>query len=538
MGRCVRAAINPPAWAGQSTPAPGNQTRKAHTIMSIPTTRSTAQIVSALGANSQEQHWVKEVVVGSLGRNIFAKLMGDVMGGKPIMTVNAMQNLRGVTANITVEAPLGGPGRQGSSQQRSDYGEQIKRKLYTLTMGNHWQGVKENNIARSQTVMGLGGTFDVKAKTKLKEYFAHLRPRVMEARIRRACSDNPNRCLIYAGYKTSTEDLRSAHTADTTLFKRMSNTLTNNQASPFAVARKGLQEIEKFLIVAPENTALDDLLNSDDWQTLMSNGSTRGAENVIFTGEMPEWAGSVILPWQVQTNTADGPQGALCSPIAYLGAAVTAGSAAFNLKGGGNTAAADLTDRLYFEYFPGADFTKYERAYIAAELVTTKYALIQNPTNGKFGMISYTTFTDGTTAGVPNQIVGVKKLGSGAAGTVATTIGNVTYNGGVWAGKHIDAMNEAFPVGSPIYPCNSYGQPFVSLYGIGKHCLIQGWGSVDGETSLGRRTVNHNDDHQRVAEIGFEEQWGIDAALDANGLPNGLVMAYAAFNPPGLPVIV
>lgn len=507
--------------------------------MSIPAPRTTSEIVDALGPNSQEQHWVKEVVAGSLGRNPFSRLMGPVLGGKPIMTVNSMQQLRGVKANITVEAPLGGPGRQGSSQQRSGYGEQIKRKMYTLTMGNHWQGVTENNIARSQTVMGLGGSFDVKAKAKLKEYFAHLRPRVMEARIRRACADSAARCQLYAGYKTSTEALRSADTADTTLFKRMTNMLNGNQAAPFTVAKKGLQEIAKYLIIAPENTALDDLLNSDDWQTLMSNGSTRGAENVIFTGEMPEWGGSVILPWQVQTNTADGPQGALCSPIAFLGAAVAAGTAAFNVKGGGNTDAGNLTDRLYFEYFPGAPFSKYERDYIAAELVTTKYALIQNPTNGKFAMISYETFTDGTLAGVPNQIVGVKKLGSVAGGTVATTIGNVTWNTGVWVtAKLMDGLNEEFPVGSPIYPCNSYGQPFVSLYGIGQHCLIQGWGSVDGETSLGRRTINHNDDHQRVGEIGFEEQWGIDAALDANGLPNGLVTAYAAFNPPGLPVIV
>lgn len=508
--------------------------------MSFPTARTTAQIVAALGANSQEQKWSQEVVIGSLGRNIFAKLMGDVMGGKPIMTVNVgLQNLRGQTVNLTSEAPLGGPGRQGSGQQRSGYGEEIKRRMFTFQMGNHWQGVSANNIARSQTIMGIGGSFDNKARAKLKEFFAHLRPRVYEARLRTAALATPARSVLYAGYKTSTEALRSADTADTTLFKRMSNQMTNNQAMPFTVAKKGLQEIEKFLIVAPENTALDDLLNSDDWHTLMASGHLRGSENVIFTGEMPDWAGSVILPWQVQTNTADGPQGALCSPVAYLGEAIAAGTAAFNVKGGGNAAAAALTDRLYFEFFPGAPFTKYERNYIAAELSDTKYALIQDPSTGKFSMISYTTFTDGTTAGVPNQIVGVKKLGSSAGGTVATTVGNVVWNTGVWtSAKLIDTNSVDIPVGAPIWPCNSYGQPFVSLYGLAKHALVQGWGSVDGQTALGRRTVNNNDDHQRLAEIGFEEQWGVDPVLDANGLANGLLLAYAAYNPPGLPVIV
>lgn len=506
--------------------------------MATPNAPSTGPIGTAgtilytMGANSQEQAWTRNVVAGSLIKNPYTKLAGGMLGGKPIMTHGEFKNLRGQTVNITVEAPLGGPGRQGSGQARSGYGENIKRYVFSVTMGNHWNGISQNNITAAQTVMGLG-SFDLNVRDKLKPWFAQAHAWMTQAELRANAATNTARLRIWGGGRISTAQLGGADTADQNLFRKISEKLTENQAMPFAVAKKNNQEIEKFLQLAPSK-ALEDLHASGAWQTLLSQSGVRGADNYLFTGEMPEWAGSCIVPWQVQNTTADGPQGCFSAPVAYLGETIAAGTAAFTVKGGGNTTAAALTDRLYFLFFPGAAFTMFEQTKIAQETGTTKYLLARDITTGKFAFMSYTT-TDG------NTITGVQKLAAAAAGGInVTTLGAITYNSTsnavstAWNGKLLDMDSQALTVGSPIWPCNDKGQCFVDIEAMGQHAFTQGWGSIDG-VALGRRTINNDDDHQRFKEIGFEEQWGINGVRDANGLYSSIVLATVAWNPDGAP---
>lgn len=494
--------------------------------MATPNAPTTAQIVANLGPNSQEQHWVRNLISGHLGKNPYTRLSAGILGGKPIMTHGNQQNLRGKTINLTSEAPLGGDGRQGSDQSRSGQGENIKRKVFSVSMGNHWNGVSQNNIAAAQTVMGYGD-FDIKVRNLLKDWFAQRHAWTTEAEIFRCTLTNAARTRLYGGSKTSIADLTGADTADQNLFRRMSDTLTNNMAEPFAVAKRNGQEIERFLIIPP-SFALEDLHASGAWQTLLANAGLRGEGNFLFTGEFPDWAGSAIVPWQIQNSTADGPQGSLSAPIAFLGETIAAGTASFTVKGGSNAAGAAL-DRSYFLFFPGAQFETFEQVKIAQETALTKYCLSRDITTGKFAFFSYTT-TDGKT------ITGVKRLGSINAGTGATTLGGLTWSSlGVWANKMLDTGTEALTVGSPIWPCNAKGQCFVHINAMGQHALTQMWGSVDGTTAMGKRTINNDDDHQRFKEIGFEEQWGIGGVQDANGLYSGLLTATVAWNPDGAP---
>lgn len=495
--------------------------------MANPSAPTTAQIVASLGTNSQEQAWVRTVVAGHLGKNPYTRISAGIMGGMPIMTHGEFKNLRGQTVNITTEAPLGGSGRQGAGQSRGGYGENRKRKVFTVSVGNMWHGVSQNNVTAAQTVMGFG-SFDTSAREALKPWFAERHAWTTEAEIFRMTATNAARLRLFGGGRTSFADLTGADTADENLFRRMSTRLTENMAKPFAVAKRNNQEIEKFLIISPDR-GLEDLHATGAWKDLLANSGLRGADNFLFTGEMPEWAGSCIMPWQVQLSTADGPQGSLSSPTAFLGEAIAAGTAAFTVKGGGSAAAAALTDRLYFMFFPGAEFKTWEQVKIAQETSLTKYVLGRDIVTNKFFMLSYTT-TDG------NTITGVKKLGSINAGTGATTVGSIAWGSpGVWDGKLHDATTLDIAVGSPMWPCNAKGQCGADLIGLGQHALTQGWGSPDGSTAMGKRTKNNDDDHQRFAEIGFEEQWGISGVQDANGLFSGAIRATVAWNPDGAP---
>jgi hypothetical protein len=141
-------------------------------------------------------------------------------------------------------------------------------------------------------------------------------------------------------------------------------------------------------------------------------------------------------------------------------------------------------------------------------------------------MISYTT-TNG------NTITGVSHLGATTSGARLATLGNVTYDSGVWAGKH----TQSFAIGSKVVPCNSYGQPFVRLWGLGQDALMHGFGAVMNGAGAGRITINNNDNMQLIFQPGFEEQYGITTQVNANSIPTGLVMAYAAMNLDGMPQI-
>lgn len=495
--------------------------------MANPSAPTTAQIVASLGPNSQMQAWTRNVVTGHLGKNPYTRLSSGLMGGKPIMTHGEFRNLRGQTVNITTQAPLGGSGRQGAGQARSGNGENRKRRVFSVTMGNMWHGVSQNNVTAAQTVMGLGN-FDIETRDALKPWFAERHAWTTEAEAFRMSALNAPRLRLFGGSRISSADLTGADTADQNLLRRMTERLTNNMASPFAVAKKSGQEIEKFVTIAPSQM-LQDLHETGAWQDLLAGSGLRGADNYLFTGEFPEWAGSCIIPWQVQLTTADGPQGSLSNPVAFLGKNIASGTAAFTVYGGGNSTAADLADRLYFLFFPGAEFKMFEQVKIAQETTDTKYVLGRDIVTGKFFFLSYTT-TDG------NTITGVKKLGSINAGTGGTTVGSIVWGSpGVWDGKLHDATTTAITAGSPMWPCNAKGQCFGDLIGMGQHAFTQGWGSPDGETAMGKRTKNNDDDHQRFAEIGFEEQWGINGVQDANGLHNGIVRATVAWHPEGAP---
>lgn len=486
---------------------------------------TTAQIVSNMGATSQEQKWAAATILDSLAKSIFAKLMAGNAGGRAIATISTLKDLRGVTHNFYVEAGLGGPGEQGASADRNAGGENIKGQMFALTFGNHHKSVILNRISAAQTVVGKGA--DTRVRGKLAPWFMRERESATEAEMLKACAAAGASNIVYANSAaTSIEGLRSSHYADSALFRRMAGRLADNQGKPFAVGREGAQEVKRYVLLAPER-GLDELSNDNNWQTLMAQAGNRGSGNYLYSGIVPSWNGSTVLPWTVEVDSANGPQGCFAQPMAFTGAALDfSQTTARTITGGGSAAAAALTDHLYMRFFPGAAFSSHEVTKIAQETSETKYCLIQDKTTGKFGMFSYTT-TNG------NTITGVEHTGASDSGARKLTLGGVTYDAGVWAGK----MTTTFAIGSKVVPCNSYGQPYVRLWGLAQDAMMHGFGGVMGGSGAGKITINNNDNMQAIFQPGFEEQWGITTQVNANNLPTGLVMAYAAYNLDGMPQI-
>ena len=108
---------------------------------------------------------------------------------------------------------------------------------------------------------------------------------------------------------------------------------------------------------------------------------------------------------------------------------------------------------------------------------TTRYFLIINPRSGtggdgKIGMYSHTSVAG-------NTLTTVGRLGSAASGTRVTTLGDVVWDTGVWAGKHTDAH----PVGASIVPCNEKGVPIGDTCILGAGAALRGYGKYRNHRS-------------------------------------------------------
>lgn len=493
------------------------------------TPQSVSDIVTAAGALSQEQLWGAQIAVGAAAHNPYVALIGGAMGGKPIWQIMDTRKVRGTTINLQVEAPFGGNGKQGSGVVLTGSGESVKFNMYSLVIGALWHGGKYENIAAAQTVLGSG--VDKRIQEKLKVWGGNRQGTDIMAEMHKS---RHARNSIYGGNKTSIEALRGADVFVPDTAKKAADLLGSIMGKPLAVARKGRQVVKKYFLQG-NNFLFDDMESDDDWQTLMSHSDLRGMDNYLFTGLLPSWGGCVLDRWQIEFDTSDGPQGNFDVPVAFTGNAITTaivdatGTATVDLLGGGSAAAGALTDRQYFQHFPNGPYTGFEGVKIQASTAAPAYALVRvlsGANAGKFGLIKYTTNNG-------NKLVMTDVLSdsTSAGGVGNTSVGNVTYGSGIWTS---DLVTDDFPIGSMVMPCNSYGQPYVSAPLLSDAAIVTGYGSVDGQVCMAKRTQetqNHGRDH----EIGMEMVWGSKACVDANNMVNGYVMITCAYNPPGFP---
>lgn len=280
-------------------------------------------------------------------------------------------------------------------------------------------------------------------------------------------------------------------------------------------------------IVIPTEAAMTSLKIDPDYKTALQGADLRGPGNTLFSGSVKDIDGHVIKPYNPVDHDGIGAIGSPLNPKAQLGEAITAGTAAFDIKGGGNATAAAMTKKKFFKYFDGYAYKFLGMGAHTAD-TTEKYLLIVNPKNaatdpGKIGMYAYTTH-DG------NKITITKRLGSAASGVRVTTLGGVTWNTGVWAGKHTDVH----PLNATIIPCNAKGQAYGDTLMMLRSGILRGYGKYRGHRS------------QQTHEGGFimdkfiTSVFGQTIREDRLGRHPGLARLRTALAYPelGLPIVV
>jgi uncharacterized Zn-binding protein involved in type VI secretion len=249
---------------------------------------------------------------------------------------------------------------------------------------------------------------------------------------------------------------------------------------PAEVGRVGKNVIRKGCVIATTDSLYSLELDSNYKQVLRETVNEANAK-MIFDGGYTNVRGNVIRQYNPIDHDGVGAIGSPLNPKAILGTAITAGTSAFDITGGGSATNGAKTKKKYFKFFDG-----YAYPFLPSDVLSpaseTRYLLIVNPPNAttdpnKVGMYSYTTGNDG------NKITITGRLGSAAAGVRATTLGSVSWNTGDWANKHTDVH----PSGSIILPCNAKGQVIGDTLLLNANAALRGYGKYRNQRSVEKK---------------------------------------------------
>ena len=321
--------------------------------------------------------------------------------------------------------------------------------------------------------------------------------------------------------KSGRDALTTTDTLSTGLIAQANAVATSIGASPINIMRDGYSKVYELLFLATEDS-LAPLANSSSWLQAQQYAAVRGTGNVLFRGGYTRWNGSTILHHKVVDADTPGPIGSPLLPKALLGDAVSAGTTAFDVTGGGRTSPG--TSNKYFECFSGAPYRYLESDSATSSDSGTYYFVIINVSGadrGKWGFYSYTgSGNDG------NQITITKRLGSAASGDRVTTLGGVTWD----SAKNTDAH----PTGSVILQANANGVPIGFSLCLGAGAGLRAYGS------LRHQLVQNTSDYGHRMGWAYQSIYGQqvrrDSGISGANRPRGYVLIEHAVSVANAPM--
>ncbi len=437
-------------------------------------TPNTGAAMAALSPDSVRILWQKTVDVFEQAEDFFMQFEGTSKSS-PIMVINDTSVGKGLKFRITSRAGYYGPGKSGDALFASvdDFEEDI---INSNEVDADYLRNATSITQRTDEFMGMQGELASGQAEELGKWMGREKTaRIMMTFRLKGGSQN----LIIAGGSGDEDNIKTADGLIYNDILQMGQTLKPLGGKPCEVATVRGTPVMKYLVVGV-TPGLFSLKQDPDYKLLIREAMPREKydENPLWQGGYAELDGHSIR----EMNPIDPDGYAWCGSAfnakAFLGTAITAGTAAFNVTGGGSAAAAAKTRIQYFRFFPNYAF-EFLPNDIFVPGSNQKYFLIVNPSNaatdpGKVGMYGYTTGNNG------NLITINKRLAPVQNGPVAmVTVGNVTWNTGVWANKH----TQTHPEGATIVHCNANGVPVGDTIMMGSMAVIRGYGSMRNRRS-------------------------------------------------------
>lgn len=278
-----------------------------------------------------------------------------------------------------------------------------------------------------------------------------------------------------------------------------------------------------FLVATTD--ALDSLSKDPTYRGLLQHADTKGSMNYLFKEGFRDVKGQIIKEYNPIDHDGLGPIGSPLNAKAELGVAITAGTGAFDIYGGGSASAAAETDYEFFRDFPNFAYKFCEGDQLTAG-TDPFYVLVVNPPDGTATANKMGFYKCVTNDGV--KLTVTERLAPSAAGSSVnkTTIGGVTWNTGKFEGK----CTTEHPEGAMVYLANAKGQTYgFSLY-LGGSAAYRGYGIFRGNRS------------QQIHEGGFVTDVFITTVLgqeprrDVRDRTPGVIRLAHAINYAGTPI--
>ena len=377
---------------------------------------------------------------------------------------------------------------------------------------------------RMQPFMGLGKQITSKLPTEIGKWLGRQKAEKMFMTFMNPAlflTQNATNAtnVIYAGGKTQDTLLSSDNLVwDEIVGMGAQLEPLGGQPAMIAKGKRG-NPIFRNIVVATV-PALYGLKLDPTYRQIVRETRDDAAAETLFSGDYVDVDGHVIRKYNPIDHDGVGAIGSALNAKALLGVAIAPGTTAVVLTGGGSPAAstAQLDAVLFFKLFPNFTYT-YLYGMMAAQDGLTHYVLAVNPAAAGGGgcMYAYTTGNNG------NMITCTQRLGSAAGGTRVTSLGNVTWNTGVWAGWHTETIVQ----GAMLIPCNANGTPFGDTLMLMKGAGVRGYGS---ERNLRTEQV-HQGGH--VIDMYVTTVFGQTLRQDRLGRAPGFIRLRHAITYPG-----
>ena len=433
-------------------------------------TPNTGTSLATQSPDSVRVLWQRSVDIFEQLEDFFMQFEGNSKDS-PIFVINDTAVDKGLRFRVTSTAGFYGRGKSGDSlfTDQDDFEKQV---INSNEMQADYLRNATSYTRRADEYMGLQGELVATVPDELGKWMGREKTaRIGMMFVLQGGAEN----LLIGGGKATQNDLLSADGLKYDDILYMGQALKPMGGRPAEVGTVRGTPVYKYIVVGT-TPGLFSLKQDDDYKQILREAGPREKydENPLFTGGYMELDGHSIR--ELNPIDADGYSwaGSPFNAKAFLGEAITAGTSTFAIKGGGSAAAAAITNIDYFRFFPNYafEFTP-EDIYVPGS--TVQYLLVvaprgeatvANPNPGDVAMYSYTTGNNG------NQITIVNRLGPANAGAMVSTLGDVTWDTGVWSGRH----TETVPVGSTILLCNEKGVPIGDTIMMGAMAALRGYG--------------------------------------------------------------
>ncbi len=426
---------------------------------------------TTVSAQIQERNlWKKGVDIFEQSSDFFQDMEGAGINSI-IQTVTDTSKGKGQKIKITNMSGLYDEAHQGEELfETSEDFEELLFNEYELEVDFLRHGVSWTD--RMEEFMGMRGEIVSGLPEELGKWLGRVKSeRLFMMFLHKLNAEN----LIFADGK-SQDTLVSASALDWDEIVASNTQLQRLGGRPAEVGRAGKNVIRKSVVVATTDALYSLELDAAYKQVLRETVNETNAK-MIFDGGYSNVRGNIIRQYNPIDHDGEGAIGSPLNPKALLGTAITAGTGAFDITGGGSAAAGAKTKKKYFKFFEG-----YAYPFLPSDILSpaneTRYLRIVNPPNApvdpnKSGFYAYTTGNNG------NKITITASLGATGGGLRAPVVGSITWD----PSKHTDVH----PSGALILPVNAKGQTFGDTLVLNAGAALRGYGKYRNMRSVEKK---------------------------------------------------